>query len=66
MSNPWMKKNPWLSLWLTGANMVFGSARAAWEREARRQNEAFMRAARRQAADFWLGHDSPHRKKRRQ
>ena len=38
MKNPWLKKNPLMSLWLSGANKVAGAARgqaaAAVKREA--------------------------------
>ncbi|WP_316157752.1 hypothetical protein [Cupriavidus sp. BIC8F] len=27
MKNPWLKKNPMLSMWLSGANGVIGAAR---------------------------------------
>jgi hypothetical protein len=27
MKNPWLKKNPFMSMWLSGANSVAGSAR---------------------------------------
>ncbi len=27
MTNPWLKKNPFMSLWLSGANRVAGSMR---------------------------------------
>lgn len=37
MSNPWMKKNPWLSLWLSGANAVAGAARGHAAAQAQAQ-----------------------------
>jgi hypothetical protein len=37
MTNPWLKKNPWLSMWMSGANAVLGSARARATAEAKRQ-----------------------------
>jgi len=58
-------RNPWLSLWLTGANTMLGSARSVWLREAHRQRASFMRATRRQAAEFWLGPTAPNTKHRR-
>jgi hypothetical protein len=39
MANPWMKKNPFLSMWLSGVNAMLGKAR----------NEAIAQAARNQA-----------------
>jgi len=65
MPNPWNKKNPWLSLWLSGANAVLGSARATWLREAQRQRASVMRETQRQITDFWLGSGAPRRKRRR-
>lgn len=37
MSNPWLKKNPFMSMWLSGANSVVNSARARIAAEAKRQ-----------------------------
>jgi len=36
MRNPWLARNPWLSLWLSGANTVLGAARAQAQRNANR------------------------------
>src|SRR5437763_727308 len=36
VANPWTKKNPILSLWLSGANAVAGKARSAGTAEAKR------------------------------
>jgi hypothetical protein len=36
MRNPWRARNPWLSLWLSGANAMFGAARAQAQRNANR------------------------------
>ena len=65
MINPWTK-NPALSLWLSGANAVFGAARgrAATEMhrqmttasaEMHRQMTAAMTESTRQAINFWTG-----------
>lgn len=51
MKNPWMKKNPLLSMWLSGANAVAGAARGRATAEGRRQVNRGMK----QATDFWLG-----------
>ena len=32
MRNPWLARNPWLSLWLSGVNTMFGAARAQAQR----------------------------------
>lgn len=57
MTNPWLKKNPFMSLWLSQANRVAGMARAQSTAQAKRS------AARTAAAynplsvitDLWLG-----------
>lgn len=49
MANPWTKKNPFLSLWLSGANRVAGQARSQAKAEATKQRSALTR----QAARFW-------------
>lgn len=53
MPNPWTKKNPMLSLVLSGANAWAGAARGLWTKEAQRQQVASTRAAAKQAASFW-------------
>jgi hypothetical protein len=46
MSNPWLKKNPFMSMWLTAANRAMGSVRAQATAEAKRQvNAAITQAA---------------------
>jgi hypothetical protein len=50
MTNPWMKKNPYLSLWLSGANAVAGKARAPMAAAMRRQQAALTR----QSMEFWM------------
>ena len=57
MRNPWLKKNPLMSLWLSGANRVMASARgqvtAAAKREANKAGAEVTAAAAQQVADFW-------------
>jgi hypothetical protein len=55
MKNPWVKKNPFLSMWLSGANAVLGSARGHAAAHANRQMKTIRRAATRQVAQFWTG-----------
>ena len=43
MKNPWLKKNPFLSMWLSGANTIVGSARGRMTAEANRQMNAIGR-----------------------
>ena len=40
MSNPWLKKNPFMSLWLSTANRVAGSLRGQATAQAKRQAKA--------------------------
>ena len=36
MRNPWLKRNPWQSMWLSAANAMFGAARAQAQRNVNR------------------------------
>ena len=45
MSNPWLKKNPFMSLWLSTANRVAGSLRGQATAQARRQVRAAVAEA---------------------
>ncbi len=53
MSNPWTKKNPALSLFLSSANAWAGTARGLLTKEARRQQAAAMSKGAKQLAGFW-------------
>ena len=55
MKNPWLKKNPMLSLWLSGANSMMGSARGHAMALARRQSQAVVAESTRQWLNFWSG-----------
>jgi hypothetical protein len=48
MANPWMKKNPFMSMWLSGANAVAGRARGQATAQARA-------ALTKQVTQFWCG-----------
>ncbi len=48
-------KNPWMSLWLSGANAWMGAARGFWTAEMHRQQTAMMNEAAKQVARFWTG-----------
>jgi hypothetical protein len=69
MKNPWIKKNPLLSMWLSGANAVAGSARSRATAEAKRQAATMMTHGVKQIARFWSGALTPpasaKKKKRR-
>lgn len=49
------RKNPFLSLWLSGANKVAGTGRGLWLAAARQQQAATIREAGKRAASFWTG-----------
>ena len=65
MRNPWIKKNPFMSMWLSGANAVAGSVRGRASAEAKRQATAAMTKGVKQAVNFWSAGlmTSPPRKK---
>lgn len=53
MSNPWLKKNPFMSMWLSGANSVANSARGRAGAEAKRQSAAAATRATREMFSIW-------------
>jgi hypothetical protein len=55
MPNPMMRKNPFLSLWLSGANAAAGAARGIWLAELHRQQIAMLSEMTRQTIRFWSG-----------
>lgn len=63
MKNPWTKKNPFLSMWLSGANAVAGSARSRMTAEAKRQAATAMTQGTKQVVDFWTAALPPAPKK---
>jgi len=72
MKNPWTKKNPFLSMWLSGANAVGGAARrqasAAMSRELTRASRKPGADASAQVLEFWsaaLGAPARPKKRRR-
>ena len=55
MSNPWLKKNPFMSMWLSGANSVANSARGQLAAEAKRQSSAAITKATSDMLGAWPG-----------
>ena len=53
MSNPWLKKNPFMSMWLSTANSVAGSMRGQATAEAKRQVNAAIAEATRENLKVW-------------
>jgi len=55
VKNPWLKKNPLMSMWLSGANAAAGAVRGRMMAECRRQRAAMVNEGIKQATDFWTG-----------
>ena len=53
MSNPWLKKNPFLSLWLSSANRIAGSLRGQATAEVKRQVRAAATEATNENVKLW-------------
>ena len=62
MKNPWLKKNPFMSMWLSGANAITGKARSAGTAEIGRQRTSATRQATRFWTDAWLAALKPRRR----
>jgi hypothetical protein len=60
--NPWGKKNPFLSMWLSGANAVFGATRGQATAAMHRQANAAVTEGTRQMLAFW-GVNTPRRRR---
>ena len=45
MKNPWLKKNPFMSMWLSGANRIAGTMRGQTSAQARQQVSAAVTKA---------------------
>jgi hypothetical protein len=59
MTNPWTKKNPLLSMWLSGANALAGKARGAGAAEAKRRQTGLAQQATRLWSGAWLADAKP-------
>jgi hypothetical protein len=55
MKNPWTKKNPMLSMWLSGANAVAGAARGHATAQGKRLATEMMNKGAKDVVDFWTG-----------
>ena len=53
MSNPWMKKNPFMSMWLSGANRIAGTIRGHASAQVKRQVNAAMTEAASAGRGIW-------------
>ena len=59
MKNPWTMKNPWMSLWLSGANTMMNAARGQAGAQAKRQQAMLMAQSSKQITDYWASLLSP-------
>ena len=55
MYDAMLKKNPFMSLWLSAANSAGGAARGFWMSELHHQQIALMRDMTEQMLRFWSG-----------
>jgi len=53
MKNPWLAKNPWMSIWLSGAHRASAPVRRQLMAEGRRQTDAIRTETVRQIVEFW-------------
>ena len=67
MRNPWTTKNPFMSMWLSSANKIAGSARGQATAAAKRHVTSMQAETAKQMMDFWTGKTAAQasRKKRR-
>jgi hypothetical protein len=54
MTNPWTKTNPFMSMWLSGANAAAGQARSQLQTALINQQAAVTKNAARFWTDAWL------------
>lgn len=59
MSNPWLKKNPFMSMWLSGANRMAGAMRGQATAQAKRQINAAVAKATNDNLKALLGLTAP-------
>lgn len=65
MANPWTKKNPFLSVLLSGANATAGRVRGLWMQQARRNQTLAVKQAIRSWAEVWTPTSGTKRKRRK-
>jgi hypothetical protein len=53
MSNPWLKKNPFMSMWLSTANRMAGSIRGTATAKVKRQVKAIATEAANENVKLW-------------
>ncbi len=63
MPNPWTKKNPFMSAWLSGANAIMGKARNEALSQAKKTRTALGKQAASAVTKAWLPASKPRRRK---
>ena len=53
MKNPWTSKNPFMSLWLSGANKIANAARGQASAAVKRETQGAVKQGTRNWFDFW-------------
>ena len=53
MTNPWSRKNPFMSMWWSGANRALGLTRSRATADARRQVARMLSESQNQMLRFW-------------
>lgn len=59
MSNPWLKTNPFMSMWLTGFNQMTGAMRSQATAQAKRQVTAAVTKAAKENLKAMTGASKP-------
>ena len=59
MANPWLKKNPFMSMWLSGFNAAAGSMRGHAVSQAKRQTASAMTKATNDIFGAWTAGLAP-------
>lgn len=59
MSNPWLKRNPFMSMWLSWANWMIGTMRGQASAQARRQFNTALTKATNENLKALLGGTAP-------
>ena len=65
MANPWLKKNPFMSMWLSGFNSAAGSMRGHAVSQAKRQTASAMTTATKDILGAWMAGLAPPPARRR-
>jgi len=55
MSNPWLKKNPFMSMWLSSAHSIANTARAHATSAVKRESAAAVNKATKDMFGLWTG-----------